>query len=34
MKKILKKVKSILKDIWLGLKIAEEYKTKIHWGKF
>ena len=34
MKKILSKLKSALKDIWLGFKIAEENRHKSQWGKF
>jgi hypothetical protein len=34
MKNIFEKVKRILKDIWLGFKIAEENKHKTQWGKF
>jgi hypothetical protein len=34
MRKIFLKIKSILKDIWLGFKIAEENKHKSQWGKF
>jgi hypothetical protein len=34
MKNILEKVNRILKDIWLGFKIAEENKHKSQWGKF
>jgi hypothetical protein len=30
----MKKIKSILKEIWLGFKIAEENKHKSQWGKF
>jgi len=31
---LLKKIKKILADIWLGFKIAEENKNKSQWGKF
>jgi hypothetical protein len=34
MKKLLKTIKGILSDIWLGFKIAEENKHKSQWGKF
>jgi hypothetical protein len=34
MKKILIKIKSILSEIWLGFKIAEENRHKSQWGKF
>jgi hypothetical protein len=34
MKNIFEKVNRILKDIWLGFKIAEENKHKSQWGKF
>lgn len=30
----MKKIKSILKEIWLGIKIAEENRCKSQWGKF
>jgi hypothetical protein len=30
----MKKIKSILKEIWLGFKIAEENRYKSQWGKF
>jgi hypothetical protein len=30
----MKKIKSILKEIWLGFKISEENKHKSQWGKF
>jgi hypothetical protein len=30
----MKKIKSILKEIWLGFKIAEENRHKSQWGKF
>ena len=29
----MKKIKSILKEIWLGFKIAEENRHKSQWGK-
>lgn len=28
------KIKSFLKEIWLGFKIAEENRHKSQWGKF
>lgn len=28
------KIKTILKEVWLGFKIAEENKDKSQWGKF
>ena len=28
------KIKAILKEIWLGFKIAEENRDKSQWGKF
>jgi hypothetical protein len=34
MKKILRKIKSTLNDIWLGFKISEENRDKSQWGKF
>lgn len=34
MNKVILKIKEILKDIWLGFKIAEENKHKSQWGKF
>ncbi len=34
MNKVILKIKVILKDIWLGFKIAEENKHKSQWGKF
>jgi hypothetical protein len=34
MKKIFQKIKSIIKDILLGFKIAEENRDKSQWGKF
>jgi hypothetical protein len=30
----MKKILSILKEIWLGFKIAEENRHKSQWGKF
>ncbi len=32
--KLIHKIKTILKDIWLGFKIAEENRNKSQWGKF
>ena len=34
MKKVLEKVKSLFKEIWMGFKIAEENRNKSQWGKF
>ena len=28
------KIKSFLKEVWLGFKIAEENRHKSQWGKF
>jgi hypothetical protein len=30
----MKKIKSILKEIWLGFKFSEENRHKSQWGKF
>jgi hypothetical protein len=34
MRKMFLKIKTILKEVWLGFKIAEENKDKSQWGKF
>ncbi len=34
MKKILRKIKWVLSEVWLGFKIAEENRNKSQWGKF
>ena len=34
MKNIVQKIKRVLREIWLGFKIAEENKNKSQWGKF
>ena len=34
MKGIIRKIKRVLSEIWLGFKIAEENKNKSQWGKF
>lgn len=34
MKKIFQKIKSVIKDILLGFRIAEENRDKSQWGKF
>ncbi len=34
MGKIFQKIKSVIKDILLGFKIAEENRNKSQWGKF
>jgi len=34
MKRIILKLKSIIKDILLGFKMAEENRDKSQWGKF
>ena len=34
MKNIVQKIKKVLREIWLGFKIAEENKNKSQWGKF
>ncbi len=34
MKRIVLKLKSFFKDIWIGFKIAEENRNKSQWGKF
>lgn len=31
---LLKKIKRVLGDIWLGFKLSEEYRNKSQWGKF
>lgn len=31
---LLKKIKKVLSEIWLGFKIAEENRNKSQWGKF
>ena len=34
MKKLLRKIKWVLGEVWLGFKIAEENRNKSQWGKF
>lgn len=34
MKRILKWIKQFFKDVWLGIKIGNEYQKKSQWGKF
>jgi len=34
MKRIIQKVKSILREILMGFRIAEENRNKSQWGKF